>query len=183
MRLTTLTLMLAALAWRGTEPRPMSAETTVIVGVVRTAAGRAVPGAAVSVGLAGDTVRSDSTGRFVVRASRESTQLGIRKDGFLAFQYPLMQLSTDSLFAEIELRTDPPGIESYATWTHLRFLCIIVDAPDRLAVRNNCGSTRDLTPKYTWRFIKHNPWNPYFGPVGDGGGVLLATRASGSSAK
>jgi hypothetical protein len=91
-----------------------------------------------------------------------------------------LRLATDTLTADIELRTSPPGPESYATRVNLMFLCIVLDAPDRMVVRNSCGSFRPQLPEYTRQIIKHNPWNPYFGPAGDGGGVLLATRNSGA---
>ena len=176
MRLTTFGVLIAALASSAGSEYNAPLEDTTIAGVVRKA-GSAEPIANAAVFTGGsDSVLTDSAGRFVARVSRSASLLGVRKNGYLAFEYPLLHLTTDTLHTEIDLRTDPPGPESHATATNLFLLCIIADAPDRLVVRNHCGSTPFPAAEYTRRIIKHNPWNQYFGPVGDKGGVQLMTR-------
>lgn len=182
MRLTVLILIVAVVGSPERERNVPSEEKT-IDGVVRTAGGsEPIPNATVYT-EASDTTLTDSAGRFTLRVSRLSSLLGVRKEGFLAFEYPMLRLTTDTLRAEIELRTDPPGRESYGTARHLFHLCIVVDAPDRLVVRNHCGTNSLAWSEYTRRIIKHNPWNPYFGPAGDKGGVQIMTRVIATGAK
>jgi hypothetical protein len=171
--------MIAGLGSLAAEPARRPAETTVIVGFVRKAGTwEPVTGAALYTSLGSEAARTDSVGYFTFRTARTAGLLGVGKDGFLAFEYPLLQLVTDTLRVEIELRTDPPGSESYATAAHLRYLCVVVDAPNRLAVRNTCETLSHPASEYTRRIIKHNPWSPYFGPAVDKAGVLILTRAA-----
>lgn len=181
MREALLGLMMAAAASLALESGSLG-EVTEISGVVRNAATKQpVAEATVFANPPMQTARTDRDGRFVLRTSREASLLGVEKTGFLTFQYPLLRLTTETLVAEIELRTDPPGRESFATWSNLFFLCLIIDAPDRLAVRNSCGAVPLHPAEYTRRIVKHNPWNPYFGPAGDGGGILIATRIAAAA--
>ncbi len=172
MRLVGFCLLIATVVGASDARHVVPEPRTIITGVVRTAiTGEPIAGAAVFVNWAMDSALTDSAGRFVLRASRGASLFGVRKEGFLEFQYPFLQLPSDTLLTDVELRTDPPVRES----SRLPFLCIVVDAPNRLAVKNSCNISQAST-EYTRRIIKHNPWNPYFGPAGDRSGVLLATR-------
>ena len=176
MRSSTLMLVMGTVGLVGNGRRPLPEQETVVVGVVRTAvSGEPIPNASVYTNLASDPVRTDSTGRFVLRTSRGATFMAVGKVGFLAFEYPILQLTTDSLFAEIELRTDPP-VASYVNGHFLPFLCVLRDAPDRIKVSNTCGALPHPLSEYKRQIIKHNPWSLYFGPAGDRGGVMLYTR-------
>ena len=150
--------------------------TTVIRGRVVTAIARQ-PVAAAIVKAGNDSVFTDAEGRYELRVDRSTTWFGIRKDGWLDFQYPLMDLSTDTLFANVELRSDPPSAESYLGAPVLPYLCVRMDDPAHLDVANSCQWPTYPQHEYSRRIIKHNPWNPYFGRAGDRGGVMLALRA------
>ena len=150
------------------------AEKTVVRGrIVSAVEGRPVAGAKVISPY--DSVLTDETGAYEMRVNRGESWLVVEKAGFLDFQYPLLVLATDTLVANVELRTDPPSPASYVGGGFLPLLCIRMDDPGRLDVTHSCQwPTRPKEAYYT-RIIKHNPWNPYFGRAGDRGGVLIAT--------
>ena len=162
-------------AARATASEPM----TVIVGVVRTAVTRTpIANSIVYTNhFTLDTALTDSAGRFTIRVSRFSSLIGARKDGFLEFQFPVLNVNTDTLFADIELRSDPPAqISLVPRIGFLPFLCIVVTG-DQLTVTNGCAD-RNPPAGFAQQIIKHNPWSLYFGPAGDRGGVMLRTRIS-----
>src|SRR4051812_32172267 len=129
-------------------------ETTVIRGRVLTAVERSpIVGAIIRV--AGDSAITDSAGAYELRANRASTWLGVRKDGFLDFEHPLLKLTTDTLTAVIELRSDPPSTESYAAPRFLPFLCVRADDAAHLDVTNSCQWPTFAGTAYVRRIIKH----------------------------
>jgi hypothetical protein len=182
LRLAALLLLPSTLG--GVKPAPVTHddETTVIVGVVRTAVTRhPIANTLVfSDHSSTEGVRTDSAGRFVVEVSRRTTLLGVRKTGYQGFQYPVLALTTDTLFADIELRGDPISNESYLAASgnapvRLPLLCVVADAPELLNVTNGCGESLHPAAQYREQIIKQHPGNLYFGPAGDWG-VMLRRR-------
>jgi hypothetical protein len=151
-------------------------DSTVISGLIVASASQApLVGATVHVGSADSTI-TDSLGRFVLRVPRSAASLHVGMAGYRAFQFPLLQLSADSLAATIELRRDPPTT-SYIRG-HLPLLCVIFEPAVRLSVTNACDASAFSGDRFERRIIKHNPWSLYFGPAGDDSGVLLFTARS-----
>lgn len=180
LRSATLLLLSSTMALKPVERRRHSELTTVIVGVIRTAVTRTpIANSIIYIDVANDSTRSDSLGRFTLKVPRLARLLGVRKTGLLEFQYPVLNLTTDTLRVDIEMRADPPASLSYVPNTHfLPFLCIVLDSPAQLSVTNGCGNFSHPLAEYSRQIIKHNPWSLYFGPAGDNGGVLIATRAA-----
>jgi len=177
-RIAALGFLIATGSAEAQGPRDTSEPTTVIVGTIRAAnTRRPLVNSVVYLDDASNGgARTDSAGRFVMRTSRMASLLGVRREGYLEFQLPVLELTTDTLFADIELRTDPPAPVSNERPNFLPTLCILIEAPHQLDVFNSCNFSQLAPPGYTQKIIKHAPWNPYFGPAGDRGGVLLRKR-------
>jgi len=187
-------LSIVALLAFANATRPARAqEITVITGTVRVAKSRAPIAGAEVLGevavAAKDSVGSytlylpgattDSSGHFTLRLPRHTSTLEVRRSGFLDFQFPLLKLASDTLRMDIEMRTDPLSPDLYvgAGRGYLPFLCVIVDDFDaRFDVLHSCLRSSYDSSKWTFRGYKHNPESPYFGAVGDWGGILVATR-------
>lgn len=151
------------------------AQTTVIHGRILSAITRqSIAGAIVKAD--GDSTFTDATGAYTIRVGRATGWLGIRKEGWLDFQHPLLEVSTDTLYANIELRSDPPSQTSYVGNGFLPPLCVRMDDPSHLEVTHRCDWPTYPEAEYVRRTIKHNPWSPYFGRAGDRGGIMLATK-------
>jgi hypothetical protein len=150
-------------------------ESTVVRGRIVSAIARE-PIAGVVVKVGSDSTFTDQTGAYALRASRASDWLGVRKAGWLDFQLPLLELSSDTLYANVELRSDPPSAASYLGQPALPYLCVRMDDGAHLDVTNSCQWETHPEAEYVRKIIKHNPWSPYFGRAGDHGGIMLATR-------
>lgn len=165
------------------DTRAQSAEfvgdpTTIVVGTVRSAISHhPIQNAELYFDpSAVSAVRTDSSGRFVVKMSRLAAMLGVRKEGSLEVIYPLLNLTSDTLFADIELRSDPPQLSIGKTGRAvLPVLCFVDDSRSRSLAIAKCESL--LAPAgFAQRIIKHNPWNPYFGPAAERSGALVRWR-------
>ena len=160
---------------RGQEP------TTIIVGTVRTAVTQApLANAKVMIGIDGDSARTDVLGRFRLVAPRWTSVVSFEHIGYLGFRYPLLQLTTDTLVADVELRTDPPNSISYSRDGYLPFVCVRIPASNRFSVLNKCDLAAYADSAYSRQIFKHNPWSPYFGRSVDGCGVVVFTRGAQS---
>lgn len=171
--------VLVALAVGGPGVARMIDESeTTIVGVVRAEGTRApIPNSVVySDHFTLDTARSDSLGRFVMRVSRLTSLFGARKDGYLEFQYPLLDLRADTVFADVELRRDPAALNAQTAQLPSRLLCIAIDSPEFFKVTFGCRPFLHPAREYTQTTTKHAPWNPYFGPAGDARYTVVRIR-------
>ena len=130
---------------------------TTIVGVVRNAnVGRLLKNVTVRTDDARGVAQTDSAGRFVLQTSRQSRFLAFSKQEYLEFQLPVLELTTDTVFVDVELRTDPPmGIASNPRF--LPLLCVVFESPKQLVVTNSCAVTRPAPEGYVQQIIKHNP--------------------------
>jgi hypothetical protein len=152
-----------------------SSSDVVVEGIIREAVS-GTPLRDVSVTIRFATVVSDSNGRFVLRTPTGQL-LAVSREGYLDFQYPLLNLRRDSVTMEIELRTNPMSPQMYTRNGFVPPLCVI-DDDDQLKVFHTCS--RDSLASYRTRIVKHNPWSPYFGEAGDRGGIMIATRTTTS---
>lgn len=170
-------LTAVTVGWPAVE-RISDESSTTIVGVVRTeGTGAPIANSVVySDHFTLDTARSDSLGRFVMRVSRLTSLFGARKDGFLEFQYPLLDLKADTVFADIELRRDPASRNAQNVRGPSRMLCIAIDAPELFKVTFGCRPFLHPASEYTQTVTKHSPWNPYFGQAGDQGYTIVRVR-------
>src|SRR5215213_14335 len=101
MRCITAGSMIAILSAGAATPAAAPEPTTVVVGTVRAALTREpVAGATVFAELAGDSVRTDSAGRFTLRVGRSASLIGFRRADFLSFEFPMLRLTTDTLLAD-----------------------------------------------------------------------------------
>jgi hypothetical protein len=73
------------------------------------------------------TATTDSNGRFALSVAVGPSRLVLQREGYLDFQYPLFNVRSDELTAEIELRTDPLMPQMYASNGGIPFLCVVDD--------------------------------------------------------
>lgn len=185
MRAIMLSTMVAGVSVIAGAGAQVGQPTAVILGTVRAAVTRTpVAGASIQAGPGSDAIKSDSAGRFVLHVPRTASLLRFQRSGYLDFQYPLLRLTRDTLVADVELRADPPTSASYAPNGALPFLCVVLDAPDRMTVSNGCypDSFPHPASEYKRQGFKYNPDanpdGPYFGKAFENGGVLVYTRVA-----
>lgn len=181
VRITAAATMLLCGGATNTDARTSAIEPmTTIVGVVRNVnSGSPLKNAAVRTNDSTVVAYTDSAGRFILETSRKSTLLAVSKDKYLEFRFPLLELTTDTLVANIELRTDPPTLLVVGSRPgYVPTLCIVQESPKELAVTNTCELTLNAPPGYTQKGYKHHPGKAgvYFGPAGDDGGILVRKR-------
>ena len=152
------------------------ASQTVIHGVARAAVSR-VALSEVTVTAGPVATRSDSTGKFSLIVPRTASSIAFSRTGYQQFEFPLLVLQTDTLHADIEMRSDPPAPTVTPNGSRVMpFLCIVLDSPDRLLVKNACTELPRPLDSFQRRVYQMTPNAISFGDVARIGGVMVLTR-------